>query len=172
MIENPETQLDLAVLTVEDGTIEPFLSTKFVEYGAVFSPDGKWIAYGNNESGPWEVYVRPADGSRGKWQISSGGGTYPIWSRDGKEIFLAFENGVVQVVDVDTSAGQFRVSRPRELFSGPFADLTSDRCLYDVTPDGDRFVMFQSEIDQSTSGHEHVRVISNWFAELERTFVE
>ncbi|MHC4974955.1 MAG: hypothetical protein ACYTG3_21800, partial [Planctomycetota bacterium] len=77
-IQNPETQLDIALLSVEDGTIEPFLSTKFIEYGPSFSPDGKWIVYGNNESGNWEVYVRPADGSRGKWQISSDGATYPV----------------------------------------------------------------------------------------------
>ena len=63
---------------MEDGTIEPFLNTRFLEYGPFFSPDGRWIAYGSNESGDWEVYVRPADGSSGKWQISSGGGGYPI----------------------------------------------------------------------------------------------
>ena len=170
MVQNPETQLDLGLLSVEDGTIEPFLNTRFIEYGPVFSPDGRWIAYGNNESGDFEVYVRPADGSSGKWQISSGGAAYPIWSRDGKEIFLAYENGLIQTVDVETSGGQFRVSRPRELFSGPFADLTTSACMYDVTPDGQRFVMFQGEIDQSSTGHEHVRVISNWFAELERSF--
>jgi Tol biopolymer transport system component len=170
MVENPETSVDLGLLSVEDGTIEPFLSTPFIDYGPVFSPDGQWIAYGNDESGDWEVYVRPADRSSGKWQISSGGGGYPIWSRDGKEIFLATGDGSVQVVDVETGGGQFRVSRPRELFSGPFADLVSGACMYDVTPDGQRFVLFQGEVDESTSGHEHVRVISNWFAELDRTF--
>jgi len=172
MVQNPETQLDLVLLSVEDGTIEPFLATKFIDYGPVFSPDGKWIAYGSNESGSWEIYVRPADGSRGKWQISSDGGTYPIWSRDGKQIFMAHENGRVQTVDVDTNGGQFRVSRTRDLFSGPFADLTSDNCMYDVAPDGERFVLFQGELDQTSSGHEHVDVISGWFAELERTFAK
>ena len=73
MVQNPETTLDLAFLSVEDGSIEPFLSTQFVEYGPVFSPDGRWIAYGSNESGAFEVYVRPAEGGSGKWQISSGG---------------------------------------------------------------------------------------------------
>ena len=172
MIQNPDTGLDIGLLNVEDGTIEPFLSTQFIEYGPVFSPDGKWIAYGNNESGRWEAYVRPADGSRGKWQVSSGGATYPTWSADGKEIFLAGEEGLIQVVDVDASGGSFRVSRPRDLFSGPFADLTGATSLYAAHPDGRRFVMFQGEIDQSASGHEHVQVISNWFAELNRTFAK
>jgi serine/threonine-protein kinase len=172
MVQNPETNLDLALLSVEDGTIEPFLTTQFIEYGTAISPDGKWIAYGNNESGNWEIYVRPADGSRGKWQISSGGGTYPVWSDDGSEIFVARADGAIQSVAVDTSGGSFRVSRPRELFTGPFADLTSDNCMYDVAPDGERFVMFQGEIDESSTGHEHIRVISNWFAELDRTFAK
>jgi dipeptidyl aminopeptidase/acylaminoacyl peptidase len=170
LIQNPETQIDIAILSVEDGSIEPFLSTEFIEYGPVYSPDGKWIVYGSNESGEWEAYVRPADGSRGKWQVSSGGATYPTWSGDGKEIFLADVQGVIRAVDVDTSDGAFRVSRPRELFQGPFADLTTVKNMYDVTRDGQRFVLFQGEIDQAASGHEHVRVISNWFVQLERTF--
>ncbi len=172
MTQNPETQVDLEILSLEDGTIEPFLKTQFTEYGPNFSPDAKWIVYGNNETGNWEAYVRPADGSRGKWQVSSGGATYPTWSRDGREIFLGGEQGRLQAVDVDTSGGSFRVSRPRELFSGPFSDLTTANNMYDVTPDGERFVMFQGEIDQSASGHEHVRVISNWFTELNRTFAK
>ena len=170
MIQNPDTQIDLAILSVEEGSIEPFLSTQFIEYGPVYSPDGKWIVYGSNESGSWEAYVRPADGSRGKWQVSSGGATYPVWSGDGKEIFLGDVQGVIQAVDVDTSDGSFRAGRPRELFQGPFADLTTDESMYTVSPDGQRFVLFQGEVDQTASGHEHVRVISDWFAELERTF--
>jgi serine/threonine-protein kinase len=170
MIQNPETQLDLAILSVEERTIEPFLSTKFIEYGPGFSPDGEWIVYGSNESGNWEVYVRPVDGSRGKWQVSSGGATYPVWSADGKEIFLANAPSVIQTVDVDTRDGVFRASRPRELFQGPFANLTADQSMYAISPDGQRFVLFQGEVDRTASGHEHVRVISNWFAQLERTF--
>ena len=73
---------------------------------------------------------------------------------------------------MDTSGGAFRVSRPRKLFSGQFADLTSANNMYDVAPDGKRFVMFQGEIDQTTAGHEHLHVISDWFVELERTFAK
>jgi serine/threonine-protein kinase len=170
MQQNPGTALDLALLSVETGEIEPFLASSFVEYAPAFSPDGRYIAYGSNESGNWEAYVRPADGSRGKWQISSGGGVYPTWSSDGKEIFLGWETGVVQSVAVDTSGGQFRVSRPAELFSGSFVDLTGQNNMFDVAPDGQRFVLFQGDIVSSDSGHEHVRLVTNWFSELERTF--
>ncbi len=118
MVQNPDTNFDIALVSVETGEVEPFLTTPYVEYGPTFSPDGQWLAYGNNESGDWEVYVRPVDGGKGKWQISSGGGTYPRWSRDGKEIFMGWESGTIRAVSVETGEGQLRVSRPRELFSG------------------------------------------------------
>ena len=170
MQQNPETSVDLGLLSVETGVIEPFLASTFVEYGPVFSPDGGFLAYGSNESGDWEAYVRPVDGSRGKWQISAGGGTYPNWSRDGKEIFLGWETGLIQSVSVDTDGGQFRVSRPAELFSGAFVDLTDQNNMFDVTPDGQRFVLFQGEIASTADGHEHLRLVANWFTDLERTF--
>jgi hypothetical protein len=170
MQQNPETALDLGLLSVATGDIESFLVSTFVEYAPVFSPDGRYLAYGSNESGDWEVYVRPVGGSRGKWQVSSGGGFYPTWSRDGKEIFLALEGGGVQSVAVDTTSDQFRVDRPRDLFSGAFADLTMDTNMFDVAPDGQRFLLFQGEVATSSSGHQHLHLISNWFAELDRTF--
>ena len=68
-----------------------FLATRFTEGGARFSPDGKWIAYASDESGRSEVYVRRfqegAAASEGKFQISNGGGDYPVWRRDGQELF-------------------------------------------------------------------------------------
>jgi serine/threonine-protein kinase len=170
MVQNPDTNFDLAILSLETGEIEPFLTSPYVEYSPVFSPDGRWMAYGNNESGDWEVYVRPVGGGKGKWQISSGGGVYPVWSRDGKEIFIGGEGGSVQVVSVETEGGEFRVERPTPLFSGAFADLTGGDSMYDVAPDGQGLVLFQGEISTATSGHEHLRLIANWFSELEETF--
>ncbi len=170
MQDSPETILDLGWLSVETGEIEIFLATPFIEYGPVFSPDGRYIAYGSNESGDWEVYVRPADGSRGKWQISAGGGaSSPIWAADGREIFIALDNSRVQSVAVDTSGGRFQVGRPEDLFSGSFIELTDRYVMLDATPDGQRFVVFQGEA-AATEGHQHVRLITNWFTELERTF--
>src|SRR5438105_14911572 len=70
------------------GKPEPFLATPSDELAAMFSPDGRWIAYRSNESGRNEVYVRPFPGGRGgKWQISTGGGLYGIWSNNGRELF-------------------------------------------------------------------------------------
>ena len=71
------------------GKPEPFLATDKVELDPAFSPDGRWLAYSSNESGVFEVFVRPspASASAGKWQISAGGGRYPLWSRSGKDFF-------------------------------------------------------------------------------------
>ena len=73
-------------------------------------------------------------------------------------------------VSVDTTGGQFRVGRPQDLFSGAFADMTGNNNMFDITPDGQRFLLFQGEIITTTKGHQHLRLVSNWFAELERTF--
>jgi serine/threonine-protein kinase len=167
---NQETVVDISILTIETGEIEPFQHTAFVEYAPVFSPDGRYLLYGTNESGDWEGFVRPVDGSRGKWQISSIGGVYPTWSSDGQEILIGAPGGVIYSVPVDSRDGSFRVGRPQELFSGNFADLTLDNNMFDVTPDGQRFVLFEGEVQMEITGHQHLSLVSNWFAELERTF--
>ena len=75
------------------GKPEPFLHTSFSEQKPAFSPDGHWLAYSSNESGALELYVRPFPGPGGKWQISTGGGDYPIWSRDGHNLFFLLPIG-------------------------------------------------------------------------------
>jgi eukaryotic-like serine/threonine-protein kinase len=75
-------------LTGDDRRPKPLMPTAFMMMQARFSPDGHWIAYASNESGKFEVYVIPASGNGGKWQISSAGGQQPLWRRDGKELFL------------------------------------------------------------------------------------
>ena len=138
-----------------------------MEVRPVFSPDGRWIAYGSTESGNFDVYVRPVEG-RGKWQISSGGGGWPIWSPDGKELFY-WAGSALDVVDVEADADTFRASRPRVQFQGQFVDVGIANPA-DITPDGQRFVAFRSDVTQSPSAHEHLHVVLNWFEELERTF--
>ena len=76
----------------------------------------------------------------------------------------------MQSIPVDTSGGQFRGGRPRDLFSGPFVGMTANVSMFDAAPDGQRFVLFQGDVVTNATGHQHVRLISNWFAELEQTF--
>ena len=75
-------------LGVRLGKAELFLGTFFLEFFPAFSPDGRWLAYRSNESGTFEVYVRPFPGPGGRWQVSTGGGGFPLWSRDGRELLF------------------------------------------------------------------------------------
>jgi len=169
--QRPKTQADIWLLPLEEtGEPQLFLSTPFLEYGAVFSPDGRWLAYGSNESDEWEVYVRPASSGSGKWQISSEGGTWPVWSDDGSELFYRGPNGGIQVVEVDTQNETFRASRPRQLIEGSFYNPLEIFSLFYPARDSTRFVMFEGETDSSVVAHEHIQVVLNWFDELERTF--
>jgi len=139
----------------------------FSEAFPVFSPNDRWIAYFGNESGEWEVYVRDLSGSA-RWQISSGGGAWPQWSPDGKELFYWWY-GTVYEVEVDTGGNEFRAGRSRVLFEGGgLADLGS-ALPWDIAPDGRRFVAFQRQQMGSTE-HGHVHLVLSWFDELERTF--
>jgi eukaryotic-like serine/threonine-protein kinase len=108
---------------------ELFLGTKFNETQGKFSPDGKWIVYTSDENGPRDVYVRPypASTAGGKWQVSSGGGTQPRWSRDGKEI-LYLSGQKLMAAQVSTSP-VFKSNPPKSLFEAPLAVTSSNLWL-------------------------------------------
>jgi eukaryotic-like serine/threonine-protein kinase len=100
---NPTTGQDIWMLRLGDRGTQPFLRTRFSEGAPAFSPDGRWLAYGSNESGRPEIYVQPCPGPGRKWQISAAGGTEPAWNRNGRELFYRDGNRMM-VVDVDISA--------------------------------------------------------------------
>jgi hypothetical protein len=106
------------------------------------SPDGHWLAYASDESGEWGIYVTSFPGLSGKWQISRGGGSEPRWSRDGKQIFYIATNGFLNDVPVSSAEG-FSSGTPTPLFQiharAPVS--TTDLFTYDVTPDGQRFLV-------------------------------
>jgi dipeptidyl aminopeptidase/acylaminoacyl peptidase len=104
-----------------------------------FSPNGKWIAYSSAESGRTEIYVASASGQGARTTVSPDGGIQPRWSRDGKELFyLTRARDRMMVVPVDTQ-GAFKAGAARELFRLDVADALGH--LYDVTPDGRRFLV-------------------------------
>jgi serine/threonine-protein kinase len=166
--QKPELSYDLMALPLDgDRKPEDFLSTPFGEGEPELSPNGRWVAYMSNESGTFEVYVRPFPQRAGKWQISTGGGIYPRWSRDGRELYYRTERGLM-VVSVETGGDTFRADKPETLFEGNFVYLGSSGD-YDVHPDG-RFVMLQSEELEDMTEHSHITMVTNWFEELRRTF--
>ena len=129
------------ILTLSDGgDPTPFLSSPFNEVAPIFSPNGRYIAYGSDESGRQEVYVQPYPAGDQKWTISTDGGQEPLWSRDGRELF--YRTGYrMMVVDVRLSPG-FEAGRPRLLFEEAYPTDASHRA-YDIAPDGQRFLMIQ-----------------------------
>ncbi|MGE5717438.1 MAG: TolB family protein, partial [Acidobacteriota bacterium] len=154
---------DIFVLPLSgDRKLRPFLQTKFLEEHARFSPDGRWVAYRSNESGRWEVFVRPYPGPGGKWQISNEGGSEPRWSPNGRELYYR-DGDKMMVAEVETKS-TFRAGRPRMLFEGHY--LGGRTSSYDIAPDGTRFLMIKPDPDES--GPAHVKVVLNWFEEVER----
>jgi Tol biopolymer transport system component len=140
------------------------LATPFNELNSDLSPDGRWIAYQSDESGRYEVYVRPyPDLSSGRWQVSAIGGTRPLWSRDGRELFFLDAARRMMVVAVDT-APTAAFGAPRALFETAQFGLEGQQRNFDLSPDGTRFLMVRNL--PPPAGAPAVVLIQNWFAEL------
>jgi hypothetical protein len=129
----------------------------------MFSPDGRWLAYLSNETGHFEVYVRPFPGPGGKWQISTGGGYYPIWSRTKRELFYTL-NGQILVVPYAVEGDSFRAAKPRLWSEGHYVQRRS----LDLHPDGERFALAPAVPRPSDAKDDHVTFIFNFFDELRR----
>jgi serine/threonine-protein kinase len=158
------TGYDLMVVPL-DNERKPreWLKTRFNEQGARFSPDDRYFAYVSDETDRSEVYVRAVSGEGGKQQISLDGGTAPLWAPNGREIFFRNGNAVLSA-DISLTP-QVRVGRSRVLFTGNYALAILDGPVYDVTPDGNAFVMVQPYEENVVS---RMIVIVNWFDELRR----
>jgi eukaryotic-like serine/threonine-protein kinase len=141
---------------------QPFLRTPFTEVGPRFSPDGRWIAYASDESGQYEVYVRPYPPGPGKWQVSTDGGEEGIWSRDGTELF--YRNGSRWMAAPVTLAPGFRSGVPQRLFEGPYVNVGG--MSYDVTRDGRRFLLLQPASERAPVTH--LNVVLNWFEQVKQ----
>ena len=113
----------------------------------MISPDGKWMAYASDESGNWEIYVTTFPGASGKWQVSRNGGTEPRWRGDGREIFYLAPGGMLTAVSASSTAGTFSTGNPAPLFQfhGRAAISSTDVFSYDVTKDGQRFLVNRYE---------------------------
>jgi serine/threonine-protein kinase len=158
-----ETLFDIFALSLRDpANVKPLLKTASYEGGARLSPDGRWLAYVSNESAQNDVYLRPYPALDRRWTVSTKGGTQPIWSPDGKEIFYRNADSMM-VVDV-TTAPDVKLSTPRVLFEQRYAYGAGVTIAnYDVTPDGQHFIMVKDEI---TGGR--LNVVLNWQTELSR----
>ena len=131
----------------------PFVTGQSVETTPVFSTEGRWIAYQSDITGRSEIHVQPFPATGAHWQVSFEGGSRPIWSRTGRQLFFR-EGDRMMAVDVAPGA-TFAVGPPRRVFEGRYA------ASYDVANDG-RFLMIRSPGRPA-----QLRLVLNWFEELE-----
>jgi serine/threonine-protein kinase len=154
---------------------QPLDETKFAQGSAKVSPDGHWLAYCSNESGKPRVYVQAFPGPGAKIQVSSEGGTDPVWRRDGRELFYRSGDAMI-AVGVSTASG-FSAGRPQELWKGEYSHGMSSSCglpgltssNYDVSPDGQHFLMIKDD-DRDTSATRDLVLVQGWADELGRSF--
>ena len=167
---HPDTGDNIAIVSVEgDSEPEILLNGVFNERNAELSPDGNWMAYESNESGQSEIFVRPFPNvDDGRWQISNAGGRYPLWSRSGGELFYIEGTAADQrlmATPVETGP-TFDHENPQALFE--WANTSSVGRPYDVSPDGQRFLVVSNRIedDDGDTSVPKINVILNWFEEL------
>jgi serine/threonine-protein kinase len=161
------------VMQVElDGThrVTPLVQTTFSERNGVISPDGRWLAYDANDAGRFEISVRPyPDVNSGRWQVSSAGGTRPLWSRNGRELFYVSLTGALMRVGIES--GPASATTPTQLIgegymTAPPIDIGRS---YDVSPDGQRFLMIKDgDGSNQTAAPRSIIVVQHWREELKR----
>ena len=149
----------------------PLVKTQFLESDARFSPDGKWIAYTSNETGPWEIYIIPfnppsedpsaaTEPTRGgKWQVSTQRGWKAKWRGDGKELFFMSGESKVTAVEIALTANGVEIGKASPLFP---VDQPAGIDPFDVSPDGEWFVENAGTAQRSSP----INLITNWDAEL------
>jgi Tol biopolymer transport system component len=171
--QNVDTNFDIMTFPIEGNEKSgwkpreprPFVNSAFVESEPAFSADGRWLSYMSNESGNSEVYVRPFPGPGGKWQVSTGGGFFPKWSRNGNELFYRTGDSKIMMVAYSVTGDSFRADKPQLWSPGQF----TDRGLsynFDMHPDGKRFAVLKTPGTEQVAAVNKVNFIFNFFDEI------
>jgi serine/threonine-protein kinase len=168
---SPPTRADVGVLILEgQRRTELLVQTAAQEFSAEVSPDGRWLAYQSNESGGYEVYVRPLPYvNKGRWQISTNGGSRPAWARNGRELFYFDPDNRLTAVSIQGDATTLIAGKPTTLLEAAYvaADGSYER-PYDVAADG-RFLMIKDDLSAGDrAAGTTLVVIANWLEELKR----
>ncbi len=141
----------------------PVVATNFVDVTPAFSPDGKWLAYANDETGRQEVYIQPFPSSAGRWQVSTAGGVRPKWRNDGKELFFFSSDQQIMTVDIRQNGSSLQLGTPHALFKANAVNAPNGP--YTVSADGKKFVI-NTVMSQSVT--EPLTLIINWTADLKQ----
>ena len=171
----PQTKSDVARFALAPGSgngvaaSDDLVNTSFEEWNGEVSPDGRFLAYQSAESGQTEVYVRPfPQGATARWQVSAGGGTAPVWTRDGRELVYLDADHHVTAVTVETTGATFRAGAPATLVRTEYAGPGLPWRTYDVSPDGQRFLVMKRDGSPQDAALPVFVVVQNWFEELKR----
>jgi serine/threonine-protein kinase len=168
---SPKSGRDIMALRL-DGTrqVLPLVQTPFDENNGIVSPDGRWLAYEANDSGTYQIYVRPfPDITHGQWQVSTSGGRYPLWARSGRELFYVAPDGAVMGVAV---AGRsiWTAGAPTKVLEGRYVVSSEGEGFprnYDIGADG-RFLMMKAAGSDATSAPPQIVVVQHFDEELKR----
>jgi eukaryotic-like serine/threonine-protein kinase len=148
----------------------PILQTPFPERHPQISSDGKWIAYTSGETGRSEIYIRPFPAGAGKWQVSTKGGNFSRWRRDGKELYFMNANsgGKMMAADIRVSGSSLQVGVPHELFDSGYTNFSHSGTYhaYAVSADGQRFLIPRPTAATADTAATPLTVVVNWTAAL------
>ena len=156
---------DLYLFQRGDSVPRPLLAGSFDEVSAALSPDGRWLAYSSNESGRFEIYVRPFPAvDNGRWQVSRDGGTEPRWAHNGRELFYRSD---VALMSVAVAPGaSFVTGEQKALFPAATFLTGGNHQLYEVSPDDRQFLFLRTTGGPQAAGPAYVIQVSNWLGEL------
>jgi serine/threonine-protein kinase len=162
------------VMQVELGgthRVTPLVQSPFIERNGVVSPDGRWLAYEANDSGRFEIYVRPFPAvNSGHWLVSTGGGTRPLWARTGQELVYVSPTGALMRVGVER-APSWAATTPTLLIKEGYYTSPGARPgrTYDISPDGQRFLLIkEGGVADQTAAPPQIIVVQHWVEELKR----
>ena len=162
-VDLQDSTYDIGMLSIDgDRTSKLLLKETYDERWPQISPEGRWLAYMSNENGRYEIFVRPFPDveSGSKYQVSTDGGEFPLWSPDGTELFYRGPDAIMGVkVEPATS---FKHSAPRNFFPDQYIGQ------FDIHPDSEKFLMLKEPVSEATTEEtpRKINIVLNWFEEL------
>jgi len=166
----PSTADDVMMMELDGSRrVTPLVRSPFDERNGSVSPDGRWLAYEANDSGRVEVYVRPFPNvNSGRWTVSTNGGTRPIWTRNGQELFYVSPTGALMRVGVERGLSWEATTSTQVVKEGYYTIPQWWGLSYDISADGQRFLMLKEGGPDGTAAPPSIIVVQNWAEELKR----
>jgi eukaryotic-like serine/threonine-protein kinase len=163
---------DVMQMTLDkEHRVTPLVASRFNERNGVVSPDGRWLAYEANDTGRYEIWVRTyPDVDSGLWQVTTTGGTRPLWAPNGQELFYVSQTGALMRVGIERNVS-WAATPPTEVVKEGYFTMQGGfpARSYDISPDARRFLLMKM-VDESVQGTAPATliVVEHWVEELKR----